>query len=330
LELGRLIDELAVSPKTWDAEGLAKCRAVWQAEWSSDMGSEEFIASQSLPRRLMDQAVESVRNGPGLFLLRGLPVRELGAQGCEALIRGVGCSFGDLAPMDADGSLVHRVAAIESAGIQRGYQTRGALALHNDACDFIVFLALRSSRGGGERKVASALTALRSVYSRSPHLVRRLLEPIKMPRYFNGIDATHIHELPLLGFVDSAPLFVVKPGYVRYLARNGVQPFRDEEHEQAYNVFVDELNNEANSFCWGVQEGDVEIYDNFRILHARNGYEDGDDESQRRALLRVWVADSSGAPLPRAFACADDYRHLCDARKVEPTAALKTKATEIL
>lgn len=330
MELKHLIAELTGSPKDWDGERLERCRPAWHVKWSREMGGDEFIGSRSFPGWLKDQAVESVRSGPGLFVLRGLPVSDLGEHGCDALIRSIGSCFGKLSPMDADGSVVHRVEAVEGIGVQRGYQTRGALALHNDACDFIVFLALRAARGGGERKVASAITALRSVYTHAPHLASRLLEPIKMPRYFNGIDPRHLHELPLVGFVDRIPLFVVKPGYVRYLAQTGVQPFQDEEHEHAYNLFLDELNRAANCLCWEVQEGDLEIYDNFRILHSRNGYEDGDDASQRRMLLRAWIADSGGVPLPDAFALADDYRPLCEARKAWPESAPNTKPEKIV
>lgn len=322
MELDNLLESLARSPRNWCADELAASASDWSAHWSSHAALDPKRPSQTvLPDSLLERAMSSVKYGRGLFLLRGVPINRMDESECEAFIRSIGSRIGVLSPMDADGSLVHRVEAIEGDGVRRGYQTRGALALHNDSCDFIVFLAMRSPRTGGERRVASAVKALHGVVARSSTLARRLCDPIKLPRYFNGVDATQVHELPLVAFAGAEPVFVVKPGYVRHLARSGVNPFRDEEHERAYDLFLEELNKEQNVSSWGVEIGDLEIYDNFRVLHARNAYSDGDNDSHRRSLLRVWVADPDGSPLPDAFARADDYNNLSRVRQLRIDAA---------
>ena len=308
------IKVLAASQKTWSAESLLARRAEWQVMLAPTRGGGTFETTVTQVQDLMDRAAQHLRCGPGLFVIRGLRVDQLNEEQAEALLSLVASRLGKPAPMDADGSLVHRVEAVEGNGFKRGYQTRGALALHNDSCDFISFLATRTPARGGERRVASAPKALFNLLHRMPEAADLLQAPIKMPRYFNGIDASHCHELPLLSWNDDGPLFVIKPGYVRFLAKAGVNPFTSEAHQTAYDAFVNEVNDAANVVTWAVERGDLEIYDNFRILHARNAFEDGDKSEHRRLLLRTWIADPRASALPQHFRNADDYRFLFGAR----------------
>ncbi len=50
------------------------------------------------------------------------------------------------------------------------------------------------------------------------------------------------------------------------------------------------------------QQGDIQILNNYSILHARGGFEDHPEPERRRNLLRLWVNLHNGRKLEPRFA----------------------------
>ncbi|MBT4141420.1 MAG: hypothetical protein HOE48_26160, partial [Candidatus Latescibacteria bacterium] len=49
------------------------------------------------------------------------------------------------------------------------------------------------------------------------------------------------------------------------------------------------------------QVGDIQLINNYVCLHSRNAYQDYNDESERRHLLRLWLSQHNGRELPDSF-----------------------------
>jgi alpha-ketoglutarate-dependent taurine dioxygenase len=47
--------------------------------------------------------------------------------------------------------------------------------------------------------------------------------------------------------------------------------------------------------------GDIQLVNNFVVMHARSSYDDWADPGRRRHLLRLWLATPTGRPVPPAF-----------------------------
>jgi hypothetical protein len=44
--------------------------------------------------------------------------------------------------------------------------------------------------------------------------------------------------------------------------------------------------------------GDIQILHNHVVLHSRTAYEDWPEPTRKRHLLRLWLRDDNGRPLP--------------------------------
>jgi hypothetical protein len=51
-----------------------------------------------------------------------------------------------------------------------------------------------------------------------------------------------------------------------------------------------------------MQPGDIQIGNNYSVLHSRTRYQDHEGLDQRRHLLRVWLTLFEGRVLPEIFA----------------------------
>lgn len=271
--------------------------------------------------RSLDKAVQAVKRGPGVFVLKNVPVSRMPEESLHEIMHIVGERFGILSPMDSSGNLIHKVQIRQdtvSGSPLRGYESNGELAFHNDACDVIAFLCIRTARTGGRRRIVSAVRILQSLHEIDPQLVPPLFLPIRYQNYFGKSNGSAAHVLPLLSFADGEPFFVVKPGYVLRLMAEGVDPFVNELQKDAFFAFIALSENPSLALGWDVERGDLEIYDNFRILHARSAYEGAD-----RCLLRAWISDPNGVPLPSEFADASDYQFIYMARNTKQMASVE-------
>jgi len=48
------------------------------------------------------------------------------------------------------------------------------------------------------------------------------------------------------------------------------------------------------------QQGDIQFLNNFVMLHTRRAYDDWPDAARKRHLLRLWLSDPNGRPIPKA------------------------------
>jgi hypothetical protein len=62
----------------------------------------------------------------------------------------------------------------------------------------------------------------------------------------------------------------------------------------------DEISNEGGVEV-GFGSGDLVIANNYSVMHGRSEFIDSEDESQRRLLVRLWLAMENGRPLPFDF-----------------------------
>ena len=49
----------------------------------------------------------------------------------------------------------------------------------------------------------------------------------------------------------------------------------------------------------GFEPGDIQFLNNFVMLHTRREYDDWPEASRKRHLLRLWLSDPAGRPIPQ-------------------------------
>jgi len=52
---------------------------------------------------------------------------------------------------------------------------------------------------------------------------------------------------------------------------------------------------------FSMEPGDIQIGNNYSILHSRTKYNDHSEPERKRYLLRVWLSLREGRPLPEIF-----------------------------
>ena len=116
-----------------------------------------------LPRlapRLAEVRRELV-DGRGFVQIRGLPVADMTRRQAAIAFWGLGAHFGQALSQNAEG---HVLGHVKDLGknyddpMVRGYQTKAAMGFHNDPCDFVALMCLRTAKSGGASRVASSVT----------------------------------------------------------------------------------------------------------------------------------------------------------------------------
>src|SRR5262249_23023052 len=97
----------------------------------------------------------TIKNGPGLVIMRGFPVDRYDAAAMQSVYWGVGTHFGVGCSQSADGDYLGHVTNVEKAS--RGYTTSRELSLHTDSAEIVGLLCVRAAKKGGVSIYSSSL-----------------------------------------------------------------------------------------------------------------------------------------------------------------------------
>jgi hypothetical protein len=160
-------------------------------------------------------------------------------------------------------------------------------------------LCLQRSMSGGASRIASSVTVYNRMLERRPDLVKELTGDFYRSR---GGEFTP-GEDPWF----KQPIFAFTEGYFsssgigmaveKAQGLPGVPPYTPAQKEavQVYRATVDECAQDID-----FHPGDVQFLNNFVMLHTRREYQDWPEPSRKRHLLRLWLNDAHGRPVPRA------------------------------
>jgi len=254
----------------------------------------------------LERAARQLRQGRGIALIKGLP-SDLSETDFALLTWGLGLHLGVARPQNKASdylTAVRDTGQTYKSGTGRGYNTRAALDFHTDFADVVGLACLRSAREGGESAVVSSYRCYRLLCESEPVLARRLFRPFwysrqwelahdESPTYPCSVFATHEGEL-----------------FVRYVRKNiataqafaGV-PRLDEEAVAALDR-LDALAAAPENVHWmRLEPGDLQLLDNFRLLHSRSAFLDHAEPERQRLLFRLWLAVPGSPALPPDWAC---------------------------
>lgn len=183
----------------------------------------------------------------------------------------------------------------------REYLTNADLKFHTDRADLVGLLCLRKAKAGGESAIASAIAVYNSLARARPDLLGPLFAGMPYMNMEAGGDA---------GFTRR-PIFALKDGVLscRY-QRNTLETAM--RHGAPYSAqdkaALAEMDRLAASpalrLDMTLQRGDVQLINNYAILHARTAFEDFPDPARKRCMTRAWLAAPSERPLGPGF---EDY-----------------------
>lgn len=236
----------------------------------------------------------ALATGPGVILLRGVPVAGYDRGPLAALFTIMGRALGRPMPQNLEGETI---TDIRDTGEDPGdpdvrlYRTRAEQDFHTDGADVIGLLSLQTARRGGASRIVSSVRVYHAVRDRRPDLAPLLLQP-----WFFRIPGAKARGLP-----EALPRPIVtiagdkiESFYIGWYIRNaqglaGVPPLTEPQRE-LLALYEATANDPALHLDMDFQPGDVQWLRNCFVLHKRTAYEDHAEPDRKRHLLRLWLA----------------------------------------
>lgn len=261
---------------------------------------------EGLPRT--EEFAEEVRNrlrsDTGFVVLTDFPVDTGDQQQIASAYWTLGLLLGRPVSQSSKGDLLGRVenrGADITSPVQRGYESSAALPFHADRTDVIGLLCIRQAGEGGLSRLVSSRTIHDLLQAEEPELLQELYATLPNDR--RGEEQPgEAPWSPLPVFSRTAGDFAAR--YVRRFIEGS------QRHPQAPRLTATQLTamdtvdalleRPGLSLDMELRPGDLQLINNFTILHARSAFTDG-GHGAGRLLLRLWLAYAYSPELPAAF-----------------------------
>jgi hypothetical protein len=244
--------------------------------------SAEFIAS-------MRDAIEFA---PGFVLMTGFPVHRYARDDLVRIYCALGVHFGHIAIQNRIGEYVVEVS---DRGRGLGPQARGhygnrSLPFHADGANAVSLLCTETAPEGGLSLLVSGPAIYNAVVAERPDLLpvlERGFHHHRRDEREEGDAPVTPWRTPVFAYYDNLfHIIYIRPS-IDYCVNEGVV-LTDREIEAL--DFVDSvIERPAMQVSMSLQPGDVQIVNNFLVLHSRTGYRDS--PTQQRCLIRLWLDD---------------------------------------
>ncbi|KAK3337963.1 hypothetical protein B0H65DRAFT_591981 [Neurospora tetraspora] len=248
----------------------------------------------------LEEVADIIHNGRGFVILRGLEPDKYSSVDNILLYLGVTSYIAETRGMqDFDGRMILHIQAVrkESDVAQHGsmpnspYVNR-AQPFHTDLCDVLSLYALGVAAYGGESFLASSATIYNEIARLRPDVIHVLA---KDDWPFDEFYKNQYHTRPLLyNFSSSDGKQEHGPGFqfsrrpltgAHFSPHHPLVPAMSEVQAEALDMVYFLAKEHALEIQ--LQKGDMQIFNNFAMLHARSSFVD--EGEHKRHMLRLWL-----------------------------------------
>lgn len=241
-------------------------------------------------------AADELEDGRGFLLVRGFPVDRLDEHDLNTMLYGFGLNLGLPVRQNPKGDLIGRVENVGDLNDKntRVYETNRYLPYHTDPSDVFGLLCVRQAKSGGLNALVSSAVVYNELLEHHPEYVGLF--------YRRWLQAH-------LGDEVSSPIFSYHDEkmtcrYLRQYIELGHENHGFELTQVEINALdlFDEITHDASIRLEVMLEpGDMLLANNASILHSRTSFEEFDEPSQRRRMLRLWLKMSNARTLAPDF-----------------------------
>jgi len=243
----------------------------------------------------------SLADGPGLSLVRGLPVERYDRDDLRLILWGIGAHIGLGAPQSFRGDKIGDVMDMSHTGdIRRSYRSPRPLYLHVDPIDIVGLLCTRQAKEGGMSLLTSALALHNTLLAERPDLMPALYQGY----HYSSTEASSTGEPPTTSY--RVPVYTAVGGQVvvnfnaspigKAMANDDVE--NDAAALEAFELFKETAMRDDLVFRTMLEPGDLQFLNNRVVLHGRTRFEDFPELERKRHMLRVWLKMPDWAPWP--------------------------------
>ncbi|NOD47282.1 MULTISPECIES: TauD/TfdA family dioxygenase [unclassified Ruegeria] len=267
------------------------------------------ITKTDFPLRRFNGHLETLKdtliNGIGFEVIRGLPVETYSQEMAAAIFCGVGAHLGSARSQNAQGHILGHVRDIGADANDpntRIYQTHERQTFHTDSADIVGLLCLRDAKEGGDSLLVSAEAIYNRMRNECPDLLERLFDPIVTDRRGEVPEGMQpFMTIPPFNWHDGKLTVFYQRQYIDSAQRFPEAMRLTPEHVAALDKF-DSLSNDPDLYLtMRLQPGDMQFVYNHSQLHDRTGFVDWPDPAKRRHLFRLWLSPDGDRELPDVF-----------------------------
>lgn len=254
------------------------------------------VERMGLPRYASDDLTgiqAELRDGAGFVLVDGCV--DAGVDSVETAghaFRQFGEALGYLLPQNVKQEMLVEIADFsdEDAFDDRGYRSPGELTPHTDPPPMLALHCLKAARHGGENQLVSAESIRNRFRADCPDLLHVLETGFMYFLADEVVEGAGVLRGPTPTLIDG-------PGglsciyYRPYIEKAVTQPgvTLTEIQRAALDQFDRFSTDPELQIRLVLKPGETLVLNNYRVLHARDAYEDWPEKSRRRRLLRLWL-----------------------------------------
>ncbi len=273
---------------------------------------EDFPLPTLGPR--LATAVRDLDTGRGCLLIKGLDVGRYQENEVRDIYWGLGRYLGTPMIQNAAGALIGNIRdsgrTIGEKNV-RGYTTKNRMLPHCDPMDIVGLLCIHPAKTGGQSLIASTCAIYNEVCRTHPEYLPTLFRGYHYDLRGEGPtgdpDEVTDNRVPVFSWWKDRMSCRFHGRSIREGMKKAGQPLQGIDADAV--DYVEALAaDDRFRFDMDLEPGDIQILNNYAVLHARDGFEDWPEQNKRRHLLRLWINldPSIARPLDPVFAAKNN------------------------
>jgi hypothetical protein len=300
----------------WKGSALRKERS-WAIELSKAQADELENAARSedfnipLTANLLDEAREEILHGRGFVLLRGLPVVGRDPQLVRKMYWGIGERLGRAVTQNLQGELI---VEIRDHGLDvnalnvKPSATNAEQRPHTDPADLVGLLCINRAQSGGLSRIASTMALYNAVLENHPEYLDWLYRGFHHDLRGDASEAAPFgctpQPIPVYRYHEGMLSCVFNASTIKDAQRRMGSRVPEAEM-RAIDYMVELARSDEYRLDMEFEPGDLQLLNNYTVLHWRTAFTDAPQPERRRLLLRLWLKAVDARPVDPEM--ADGY-----------------------
>jgi alpha-ketoglutarate-dependent taurine dioxygenase len=246
--------------------------------------------------------VQNFKNGQGLLIFRGFPVRDLPLDDIWRMYWGIGTHFGRAVSQNTHGHVQGVVAVQPGVVSNRVYGTATVAPLHSDRIDMLTLLCVNKAKRGGENVFASSLKVWDIIEEERPDLLQLLMRGYPQRRNGEepeGCSPVTPYRVPVFGEVNGLRSAYYGGNASRSYQETQFAEILTDADREALDFLAEVVQRPEIAIQQTLEPGEAVFINNMEMLHSRTAFEDGSEPHEKRMLLRLWLEGRPIRPIPQ-------------------------------
>ena len=253
---------------------------------------------------LVNEVSEELENGYGFIVIRGLDASVYSEQDLIDIFYILGLYLGVPVVQDKGGQLLGLVENVGDVNDKqtRVYQTNENLPFHADLSDVVGLLCIRKAMKGGE----SSLVSFSAVYNTILEEYPQYLGYYYHPAYLNHLGKEGPGLTPMFSYWEGK----LACRYLRKYIETGHELMNvplSRVQIEALDVFDEISHRPEYRLDMMLEHGDIQLCNNYVVMHSRQSFEDYPEADKRRKLVRLWLKMANARTLAPDFPGKNGY-----------------------